>query len=111
PASLYRCPRSTQECGAPPSDHIAGYVGSFARKRALSAEVVRHNLPLTVNAVVHLANIDRIGDIIDLALAVGASRVEIAHVQYYGWALKNRAALMPTREQVERAPARRWRLI
>ena len=38
-----------------------------------------------------------------LALALGASRVEIAHVQYYGWALKNRAALMPTREQVEQA--------
>jgi pyrroloquinoline quinone biosynthesis protein E len=38
-----------------------------------------------------------------LALALGASRIEIAHVQYYGWALKNRAALMPTREQVEEA--------
>jgi hypothetical protein len=40
---------------------------------------------------------------VDLALALGASRIEIAHVQYYGWALKNRAALMPSREQVERA--------
>ena len=38
-----------------------------------------------------------------LALKLGAKRVEIAHVQYYGWALKNRAQLMPTREQVERA--------
>ena len=27
----------------------------------------------------------------------GAQRVEIAHVQYYGWALKNRDALLPTR--------------
>ena len=40
---------------------------------------------------------------VELALSLGASRVEIAHVQYYGWALKNRAALMPTREQVEQA--------
>jgi PqqA peptide cyclase len=87
-------------------DHIAGYDGALARKRALAAEVVRHKLPLTVNAVVHRANIDRIGDMVDLALAVGASRVEIAHVQYYGWALKNRAALMPSREQVERAAVR-----
>jgi len=55
--------------------------------------------------VVHRANIDRIGDMVDLALALGAGRVEIAHVQYYGWALKNRAALMPSREQVERAAA------
>jgi PqqA peptide cyclase len=53
--------------------------------------------------VVHRANIDRIGAMVDLALALGASRIEIAHVQYYGWALKNRAALMPSREQVERA--------
>jgi pyrroloquinoline quinone biosynthesis protein E len=53
--------------------------------------------------VVHRANIDRIGDMVDLALALGASRIEIAHVQYYGWALKNRAALMPSRAQVERA--------
>ena len=64
---------------------------------------MRLKLPLTVNAVMHRANIERIGDMVELALALGASRVEIAHVQYYGWALKNRAMLMPTREQVERA--------
>jgi pyrroloquinoline quinone biosynthesis protein E len=85
------------------SDHIACYPGAFARKRALTAEVVRHKLLLTVNAVVHRANIDRIANMVDLALTLGASRIEIAHVQYYGWALKNRAALMPSRAQVERA--------
>jgi pyrroloquinoline quinone biosynthesis protein E len=85
------------------ADHIAGYEGAFKRKRALAAEVVRLKLPLTVNAVMHRANIDRVGDMVDLALALGAGRVEIAHVQYYGWGLKNRATLMPTREQVERA--------
>ncbi|MGH8263540.1 MAG: radical SAM protein, partial [Steroidobacteraceae bacterium] len=35
------------------ADHIAGYQGAFARKRALAAEVVRHKIPLTVNAVMH----------------------------------------------------------
>ena len=60
-------------------------------------------LPLTVNAVIHRANVARIGELVDLALAMGAARVEIAHVQYYGWALKNRAALMPTRAQVDQA--------
>ena len=50
---------------------------------------------LTVNLVVHRANIQRIGAMVDLALALKASRIEIAHVQYYGWALKNRGALMP----------------
>ncbi len=33
-------------------------------------------------------------------MTLGAKRVEIAHSQYYGWALRNRAALMPTRDQV-----------
>jgi pyrroloquinoline quinone biosynthesis protein E len=85
------------------ADRIAGYDGAFARKRALAAQVVRLKLPLTVNAVVHRANIERVGDLVELALALGAGRVEIAHVQYYGWALENRAALMPTPEQVKRA--------
>ena len=87
------------------ADHIAGYRGAFQRKHALAAEAVRLGLPLTVNLVVHRANIERIGDMVDLALELKASRIEIAHVQYYGWALKNRAALMPTAEQVERAVA------
>ena len=66
-----------------------------------SAEAVRLGLPLTVNLVVHRANIGRIGDMVDLALKLQASRIEIAHVQYYGWALKNRAALMPTVAQLD----------
>ena len=94
---------SIQDSEPASADRIAGYEGAFARKRALAAEVVRLQLPLTINAVMHRANIDRIGDMVALALALGASRVEIAHAQYYGWALKNRAALMPSAEQVQRA--------
>jgi PqqA peptide cyclase len=94
---------SIQDSEQASADRIAGYDGAFARKRALAAHVVGLGLPLTVNAVVHRANIERIGDLVEMALALGAGRVEIAHVQYYGWALENRAALMPTREQVERA--------
>ncbi len=96
---------SIQDSEQASADRIAGYGGAYARKRALAAEVVRLKLPLTVNAVVHRANIGRIGDLVELALALGAGRVEIAHVQYYGWALANRAALMPARAQVERALA------
>ncbi len=87
------------------ADRIAGYAGAYERKRMLAAEVVRHKIPLTINAVMHRANIDHVADMVELAIELGASRVEIAHVQYYGWALKNRAALMPTRAQVERAVA------
>ena len=62
-------------------------------------------LPLTLNAVVHRQNLDRLPEMIELALELGADRLEVAHVQYYGWALNNRAALLPTRDQLERATA------
>src|SRR5271165_2285253 len=79
--------------------------GVFQRKLALATEAVRLGLPLTINAVVHRGNIERIREMVDLAIKLKAKRIEIAHVQYYGWAVKNRAALMPTREQVDRAMA------
>jgi pyrroloquinoline quinone biosynthesis protein E len=96
---------SIQDSEQASADHIAGYQGAFGRKQELAAETVRLGLPLTINMVVHRANIDRIKDMADLAVRLGATRIEIAHAQYYGWALKNRAALMPTAEQVARAAA------
>jgi pyrroloquinoline quinone biosynthesis protein E len=94
---------SIQDSDATSADRIAGYDGAYARKGALAREVVRRAIPLTVNAVIHRANIDRIASMVDQAVALGASRVELAHVQYYGWALVNRAKLIPTRQQVARA--------
>jgi PqqA peptide cyclase len=94
---------SIQDADAVSADRIAGYEGAYARKRALAREVVGLGIMLTVNAVIHRANIDRIAAMVEQAVALGASRVEIAHVQYYGWGLANRAKLMPTRQQVERA--------
>jgi pyrroloquinoline quinone biosynthesis protein E len=96
---------SIQDSAPASADVIAGYAGAFARKNALARAVVRLELPLTINVVVHRANIERVPAMVELALELGASRVEIAHVQYYGWALKNRAALMPEAEQVTRAAA------
>jgi pyrroloquinoline quinone biosynthesis protein E len=94
---------SIQDSDSTSADHIAGYRGGFARKQALAVEVVRLRLPLTINVVVHRANIEHIESMVDLALDMGATRIEIAHAQYYGWALKNRAALLPTREQATAA--------
>jgi pyrroloquinoline quinone biosynthesis protein E len=96
---------SIQDSFAASADNIAGYDGAFARKNVLAGEVTRLGLLLTINVVVHRANIARIPEMVELALGLGAGRVEIAHMQYYGWALKNRSALMPTRDQVERAVA------
>jgi pyrroloquinoline quinone biosynthesis protein E len=97
---------SIQDSDPASADRIAGYAGAYVRKRALAAAVVALKLPLTANIVIHRANIARVDELVTMALDMGASRVEIAHVQYYGWALKNRAALMPTREQVDEAVAR-----
>jgi pyrroloquinoline quinone biosynthesis protein E len=94
---------SIQDSESASADRIAGYRGAYERKRRIAADVVRLGLLLTVNAVIHRANIDHIALMVELALALEARRIEVAHVQYYGWAVKNRAALMPTREQVERA--------
>lgn len=85
------------------ADRIAGYDGAHARKLAVARSVVEAGLALTINAVVHRANIGRLEALVETAFALGAGRVEVAHAQYYGWALRNRAALMPTRAQVDQA--------
>lgn len=96
---------SFQGADAPTTDHVSNFAGAHERKLAVAREVRRLGLPLTVNAVVHRANIHQIPAFIELALALDARRIEIAHAQYYGWALRNRGALMPTREQVFKALA------
>jgi pyrroloquinoline quinone biosynthesis protein E len=102
-AGLDHAQLSIQDSDAPSADRIAGYKGAFARKQAVAEWITRAGLPLTVNAVIHRANIFRAGDMVRLAVALGARRVEIAHTQYYGWALANRAALLPTRAEAEAA--------
>jgi pyrroloquinoline quinone biosynthesis protein E len=104
-ARLDHAQLSIQDSDAPSADRIAGYKGAFARKQAVAEWITQACLPLTVNAVIHRANILRAGDIVRLAVALGARRVEIAHTQFYGWALANRAALMPTAAQAESAIA------
>jgi pyrroloquinoline quinone biosynthesis protein E len=102
-AGLEHVQLSLQDSDADHGDRVAGLTEAQSKKHR-AAELVRNaGLPLTVNAVVHRQNLLRLKDIIDLALTLGADRLEIAHVQYYGWALVNRAALLPSREQLEHA--------
>jgi PqqA peptide cyclase len=101
---------SIQDANAASADHIADYAGAHERKLRLARAVVRMGLPLTVNVVVHRANIARLPELVAFAVELAAARVEIAHAQYYGWALRNRAALMPTRAQVAAAMAELGRL-
>src|SRR5260370_6835295 len=59
--------------------------------------------PLTVNAVLHRQNLDQVEPLIWLAESLGAERIELANTQFYGWALHNRDALMPTKRQLQAA--------
>jgi PqqA peptide cyclase len=102
-AGLDHVQLSIQDCDAPSADLIAGYDGAYAKKRRVAEWVTRTGMPLTINAVIHRANVGRATEIVEAAVELGARRVEIAHAQYYGWALANRAALMPTREEAAAA--------
>jgi pyrroloquinoline quinone biosynthesis protein E len=92
---------SIQDADAANANRIGGYKNGHARKLAAAAMVRAAGLPLTINAVMHRQNLERLGAIIELAVELGAKRLEVAHTQYYVWALPNRVALMPTREQSE----------
>jgi pyrroloquinoline quinone biosynthesis protein E len=84
------------------SDRIAG-LPSFQRKIEAMRVVKELGWPLTMNVVLHRHNIDRVADVLGLAEEMGADRVELANTQYYGWAWRNRAALLPSRAQLEAA--------
>lgn len=93
---------SIQDSDPDNSDRIAG-TRSWSRKIAAARLVRELDLPLTLNFVLHRQNLDRIGEMLALAESLDADRVELANTQYYGWALVNRAALLPTPEQLQRA--------
>ena len=80
------------------ADAIAHHKGAARAKHEAAKRVVEEGLALTINAVIHRANVKDLPAIIDLAVDLGAGRLEVAHVQYHGWAIPNRASLMPSRE-------------
>jgi pyrroloquinoline quinone biosynthesis protein E len=102
-AGLDHVQLSVQDADEAGAERIGGLRGAMARKRAAAALVRASGLPLTLNAVVHRQNLHNLPALIGLALEWGAGRIEVAHVQYYGWALANRDALLPTRAQLDEA--------
>lgn len=81
------------------ADRISGHPGSWDKKMVFAEWVGEIGFPLTINAVVHRQNMERLPEMVDLAERLGARRIEVATVQFHGWADLNRKALMPTREQ------------
>lgn len=78
---------------------------TFDLKRRLAAQIKAHRFPMVMNCVVHRLKHRQVGQIIDLAVEIGAEYLEFANVQFYGWAYQNRQQLMPTRAQLKRAEA------
>ncbi len=84
------------------ADEIAG-ARAHQLKLSVASYIRAVGIPLSLNFVIHRRNIDHLPQIIALAETLGAERVELANMQFYGWAFLNRAALLPTRQQVDRA--------
>jgi pyrroloquinoline quinone biosynthesis protein E len=101
-AGLDHVQLSFQGSAADATEKWASHRG-VSRKREVAAWVKELGLPLTVNVVVHRGNLDDAPQIVALAEELGADRLELANAQYLGWALLNRAALLPRREQVDEA--------
>ncbi|MGW1051836.1 pyrroloquinoline quinone biosynthesis protein PqqE [Streptomyces sp. NPDC002521] len=109
-AGLRSVQLSVQHADPAAAERIAG-ARSFAAKERAARLIRAAGLPLGLNAVLHRGNLDDLDGLVRLALDWGADRIELANTQYHGWAARNRAALLPTPAQVERARARvaRWR--
>ncbi len=93
---------SIQDTDPKNSEKIAGFKGH--KKKIETCGLIRKvGLPLTVNAVMHRQNLHNLKNMIELAVELDAERLEVAQVQYYGWALKNQTVFLPTREQLDKA--------
>ena len=93
---------SLQDVDSDGAKLISNMDKSLERKLDFARWVRERSVPLTVNAVMHRLNLDRLPETIELALELGARRLEVANVQYHGWAALNKQVLMPTQEQSSR---------
>jgi PqqA peptide cyclase len=99
-AGLDHVQLSFQDSRETAANWVAG-TRAHALKVELAPMIRRSGVAFTVNMVVHRQNLDHLEEMIALAESLQPDRLEIAHTQYYGWALKNREALIPTRKQVD----------
>ena len=93
---------SFQDSAPDTAETVAG-ARSHHRKLEVATLIRKLEVPLTLNVVIHRFNIDHLPELIALGAAIGAARLELANTQFYAWALENRRALMPARDQYLRA--------
>jgi pyrroloquinoline quinone biosynthesis protein E len=80
-AGLDHLQLSVQDAEPGNADRIGAYRDGHAKKLRVADLVRAAGIPLTINAVVHRQNVDNLEAIIELAVASGAQRLEVAHVQ------------------------------
>lgn len=78
---------------------------TFDMKSRVAAIIKDAGYPMVLNCVMHRFNLPHVGRIVDMAERMGADFLELANTQYYGWAWHNRAALMPTVDELRDAEA------
>jgi len=103
-AGLDHIQLSFQDSDAAAADEIAG-ARAHALKLQIAQEINRRDLGFTVNIVVHRRNLARLPQMIAMAEELAPQKLEVAHVQYYGWAFRNREQLLPTCQQVDESIA------
>jgi len=103
-AGLEHVQISIQDSDKEIAEKIAG-TRSWDAKLQAARWIKELDFAFTVNVVLHRANLDHLEELIDIAGALGADRIELANTQYYGWAVLNRESLMPTRAQIDRSEA------
>ena len=93
---------SFQSTGRELNDYIAG-TPAYAHKLDMARAVKANGFPMVLCFVIYRDNIGELERMLQLAHELGADYVELATVQYYGWALANRERLLPTLDQVRQA--------
>jgi pyrroloquinoline quinone biosynthesis protein E len=78
---------------------------TFELKSKVAAIIKEAGYPMVLNCVMHRFNLPHVGRIVEMAERMGADYLELANTQYYGWAWLNRAALMPTVDELKDAEA------
>ncbi|MCB1354854.1 MAG: pyrroloquinoline quinone biosynthesis protein PqqE [Rhodobacteraceae bacterium] len=102
-AGLDHIQLSLQGTDAETADRIGGYRSGFERKMSVAAWIGQIGFPLTLNFVMHRQNMHQLPRALEMAEEMGARRIEVATVQFHGWAMLNRGALMPSLEQAREA--------
>lgn len=102
-AGLDHIQLSFQDVESESADELSGVSHTLKRKLQTAEWIKKAGFPLTLNFVLHQGNLSRIPQMLDLSKKLGAGRVELANVQYHGWANLNQKRLLPSKEQVEKA--------